>query len=365
MAKHRDTRWGASVDLGTVMVTGGAGYIGSHVVDLLTGAGVGVVVVDDLSTGHATRLPADVPLLEVDLAAPGAATALVSILRIYGVRAVVHLAGRKQVSESIERPAWYYRQNVGGLLALHDAMSRAGVDRLVFSSSAAVYGDVAADGRVRELDLTVPISPYGQTKLAGEWLNRAAYDAWGLRAVNLRYFNVGGAARPELVDLGAANLVPTVFACLARGERPTIFGDDYATPDGTCVRDFIDVRDLAVAHVAALGYVAGHRHRPDVFNVGSGEGASVADVVAAVSRVVGKDVEPLVAGRRAGDPARVIADVSRIGDVLGWSAEHTLDDLVRSEWAGRRPPETQDDPRPDAAAAPRAAGRASTGADHR
>jgi UDP-glucose 4-epimerase len=318
------------------LVTGGAGYIGSHVVDLLVGAGIGVVVVDDLSSGRAARLHGDVPLMEVDLAAPGATTALVSIMRIYGVRAVVHLAGRKQVAESIERPAWYYRQNVGGLLALHDAMSRVGVDRLVFSSSAAVYGDVAADGRVREQDPTAPISPYGQTKLAGEWVNRAAYDAWGLRAVNLRYFNVGGAARPELVDEGAANLVPAVFACLARGERPRIFGDDYATPDGTCVRDFIDVRDLAVAHVAALGYVAGHQHRPDVFYVGTGEGASVADVVAAVSRVVGATAEPVVVPRRAGDPARVIADVTRIGDVLGWRAEHSLDDLVAAEWAGRR-----------------------------
>jgi UDP-glucose 4-epimerase len=323
---------------GTVMVTGGAGYIGAHVVDLLVADGVPVVVVDDLSSGRPERLPAGVPLVEVDLAAAGAATTLLSLMRIYGVESVVHLAGRKQVAESVARPAWYYRQNVDGLLALHDAMSTAGVGRLVFSSSAAVYGDArpGPSGLVSEDDVAAPISPYGQTKLAGEWLNRAAYDAWGLRSVNLRYFNVAGAARPELADGGAANLIPMVFACLDRGEEPQIFGDDYPTPDGTCVRDFIDVRDLAAAHVAALAYVAGPMSDGETFNVGTGRGASVAEVVETVDRVTGLRSEPVVLERRPGDPACVVADVSRIRTALGWHARHGLDDMVASAWDGWR-----------------------------
>jgi len=258
-------------------------------------------------------------------------------MRLHGVEAAVHLAGRKQVAESVERPAWYFRQNVDGLLTLHDALSAAGVDRLVFSSSAAVYGDVATGpggGRVREDAVTVPLSPYGQTKLAGEWLNRAAYDAWGLRAVNLRYFNVAGAARPAFADHGATNLIPQVFTSLDRGEEPRIFGDDYPTPDGTCVRDFIDVRDLAAAHVAALAYVDGHRRHGEVFNVGTGRGASVAEVVETVGRVTGATAAPVVVGRRPGDPACVVADVARIHEAMGWRAEHSLHDMVRSAWAG-------------------------------
>lgn len=323
------------------MVTGGAGYIGAHVVDQLVGSGVPVVVVDDLSTGRTERLPADVPLMEVDLAAPGAATALLSIMRIYRIDAVVHLAGHKQVAESVRRPAWYYRQNVDGLLALHDAMAQAGVRRLVFSSSAAVYGDVAAGPEaeaapVGEDAVPAPISPYGQTKLAGEWLNRAAYDAWGLRAVNLRYFNVAGASRPGLADQGISNLIPMVFAGLARGEAPRIFGSDYPTSDGTCVRDFVDVRDLAAAHVAALGYLTGEMRHGEVFNVGTGRGASVAEVVEVIGAVTGLVTEPILVDRRAGDPASVVADVSRIRAAMGWRAERSLQDMVRSAWLGWR-----------------------------
>jgi UDP-glucose 4-epimerase len=338
MTKRSAGRPGPTAVRGTVLVTGGAGYIGAHVVDLLVEAEVPVVVVDDLSTGRAERLPVDVPLIEVDLAAPSATTALANVMRTYEVGAVVHLAGRKQVAESVERPAWYYRQNVDGLLALHDAMASVAVRRLVFSSSAAVYGDVSSrpDGRVCEDDLAAPMSPYGQTKLAGEWLNRAAYDAWGLCAVNLRYFNVAGAARPELADRGAANLIPMVFGCLTRGEDPRIFGADYPTPDGTCVRDFVDVRDLAAAHVAALRHVGGESQHGDVFNVGTGRGASVAEVVEAVARVTGVPAEPVVVGRRAGDPASVVADVTRIRTRLGWAAERSLEDMVRSAWAGWR-----------------------------
>lgn len=321
-----------------VMVTGGAGYIGAHVVEALLSRGHRVVVVDNRSTGDAQRVPAGVPLVEVDLAAPGSPTTLANVARLYGITAVVHLAGRKQVAESIAEPAWYFRQNVDGLLALHDAMAHSGVRRLVFSSSASVYGDVAPgqDGRVRETDPTAPISPYAQTKLAGEWLNRAAGTAWGLQAVNLRYFNVAGAARPELADPGATNLIPMVFECLDRDEPPRIFGDDYATPDGTCVRDFIDVRDLAEAHIAALGYLTGPMAYGDVFNVGTGNGLTVAQVVQSILHTTGATLAPIVEPRRPGDPAAVVADVDLIRAALGWKAERGIDAMVRSAWQGWR-----------------------------
>lgn len=325
-------------DLPAVLVTGGAGYIGAHVTHLLRARGMRVVVADDLSTGIRERVPDDVPLVEVDLTQADAAAVLHETLVGHRVVAVIHLAGRKQVAESVQRPAWYYRQNVDGLLALHDAMAAAGVHRLVFSSSAAVYGDVrpGPEGRVGEDGPTVPLSPYGQTKLAGEWLNRAAGQAWGLRSVNLRYFNVAGAGRPELADRGAANLIPMVFERLEQGRPPVIFGDDYPTSDGTCVRDFIDVRDLAAAHVEALGYLASEMTEGDVLNLGTGRGVSVAEVVETVRRVTGRSLAPTVAPRRPGDPVRVVADVARSAAALGWVARIGIEETVASAWEGWR-----------------------------
>ncbi|GAA4694378.1 UDP-glucose 4-epimerase GalE [Nocardioides conyzicola] len=318
----------------TVLVTGGAGYIGSHVVRELEQR-TEVVVVDDLSSGSADRVRGH-EVVVLDLADQSAPGRLQEVMSTRGVDAVVHLAARKQVGESVQRPAWYYQQNVGGLANVLLAMERAEVRELVFSSSAAVYGDVATGGRpVREDDPCQPVSPYGQTKLVGEWMCRAAGEAWDLRWTALRYFNVAGAATPELGDPAATNLIPLVLRAVVAGQRPQIFGADYDTPDGTCLRDYVHVQDLARAHIAALEHVgsAGYgttSHRE--FNVGTGHGSSVSEVVSEIRRATGRTTDAEVVSRRPGDPASVVADPGRIRADLDWSAEHGLDEMVASAW---------------------------------
>lgn len=316
------------------LVTGGAGYIGSHVVRAMTAGGESVVVYDDLSTGSADRVPAGVPLvvgsvLDQEL--------VESTLREHGVTGVVHIAAKKQVGESVERPLHYYRENVTGLQTLLAAMTATGVERIVFSSSAAVYGMPDVD-LVTEDTPCAPMSPYGETKLVGEWLIAAAARAHGLRAVSLRYFNVAGAAAPELSDEGVFNLIPMVFERLEASEAPRIFGDDYATEDGTCVRDYIHVQDIASAHQAAAVRL---REAPEgtslVLNIGRGEGSSVREMVDRILKTTGnEDITPEVTERRAGDPARVVAAASRIHAELGWTARHGLDEMIDSAWQGWR-----------------------------
>ncbi|MEU6383412.1 UDP-glucose 4-epimerase GalE [Streptomyces bauhiniae] len=316
------------------LVTGGAGYIGSHVVRAMTAGGESVVVYDDLSTGSADRVPAGVPLvvgsvLDQEL--------LESTLREHGVTGVVHIAAKKQVGESVERPLHYYRENVTGLQTLLAAMTATGVERIVFSSSAAVYGMPDVD-LVTEDTPCAPMSPYGETKLVGEWLIAAAARAHGLRAVSLRYFNVAGAAAPELSDEGVFNLIPMVFERLEASEAPRIFGDDYATEDGTCVRDYIHVQDIASAHQAAAVRL---REAPEgtslVLNIGRGEGSSVREMVDRILKTTGnEDVTAEVTERRPGDPARVVAAAGRIHTELGWTARHGLDEMIDSAWQGWR-----------------------------
>ncbi len=311
-----------------VLVTGGAGYIGAHVVRLLVASGRQVVVIDDLSAGAADRV-GDVPLVRLDLADPTTVPSVAATLREHQVDEVFHFAARKKVPESVERPTWYAQQNVGGLVNLLDAMHDVGVDRIVFSSTAAVYGSPHGP-RVAETDPTVPVNPYGWTKLAGEWLVRDAATAWGLRGVALRYFNVAGAGWPDLGDLAVANLVTMVLERLSRGEPPMVFGTDYPTPDGTCVRDFVHVMDLAESHIAALDALDA---RPwTVLNVGTGTGASVLEVVRGLQRVVGAPDDITWAGRRPGDPATVVADPSELDRSLGWRARRTLDDILADAW---------------------------------
>lgn len=316
----------------SVLVTGGSGYIGSHISRLLAERGDHVVVADDFVTGLPHRI-AGFDQLAVDLHAPGAVDALEAIMRKHEVSAVVHLAARKQVPESVAQPLRYLRENMAGLAAVLEASTRAGVSRFVFSSSAAVYGD--ARGVVDEGAPCEPVNPYGQSKLAGEWLTADVASQTPLRAMSLRYFNVAGAGWPDLADTAVLNLVPMVIDRLESGESPVIFGDDYATPDGTCVRDFIHVLDLARAHLAGLDHLATQSAPHVVYNVGTGSGSSVREVVDGIRRRWPDSPSPRIVARREGDPATVVADPTSIQSHLGWRAECTLDDILDSVFAVR------------------------------
>lgn len=317
----------------TWLITGGAGFIGAHVVRAMREAGEKVAVFDDLSTGDPARIPDGVPFVKGTVL-DGAL--LRSTLTGLGVEGIVHLAAKKQVAESVARPLHYYRENVDGLGTLLGAAVDSGVTNVLFSSSAAVYGmpDVRL---VTEDTPCAPINPYGETKLVGEWMVRAAGRAHGLRTASLRYFNVAGAADEHLADTGVFNLIPMVFEKLTEGAAPVIFGDDYDTPDGTCVRDFIHVEDIASAHLAAARALTGRAPGTDLtVNIGRGEGVSVREMIALIGEITGYGpaAEPVAASRRPGDPARVVAAADRIRDELGWSARHDVRAMVTSAWAG-------------------------------
>lgn len=325
----------------TWLITGGAGYIGAHVVRAMREAGERAVVYDDLSTGIAERVPQGVPLV-VGSTLDGDRVA--RALAEHEVTGVVHLAAKKQVGESVDRPLHYYRENVEGLRVLLEAVTAAGVGAFVFSSSAAVYGMPDVD-LVTEETPCAPMSPYGETKLAGEWLVRATGRATGLATASLRYFNVAGAARPELADVGVFNLVPMVFERLTEKAPPRIFGDDYPTPDGTCVRDYIHVVDLAEAHVTTARALLSSPGLDLTLNIGRGEGVSVREMIDTINAVTGYDSPPTVTPRRPGDPARVVASADRIATELGWKAKHDVHDMITSAWQGwtRRHPEAARD----------------------
>ncbi|RII19857.1 UDP-glucose 4-epimerase [Streptomyces sp. YIM 130001] len=314
----------------TWLITGGAGYIGAHVVRAMTAAGEQAVVYDDLSTGIADRVPEGVPLVQGSILDRDL---LGRTLADHGITGVIHLAAKKQVGESVELPLDYYRVNIEGLRVLLEAVVDSGVGAFVLSSSAAVYGMPDVD-LVTEETPCLPMNPYGETKLAGEWLVRATGRAHGLTTASLRYFNVAGAAAPELADTGVYNIVPMVFEKLSADEAPRIFGDDYPTPDGTCIRDYIHVADLADAHVAAARRLAAEPGTDLTVNIGRGEGVSVREMVDIISEVTGRDITPEVTSRRAGDPARVVAAADRISGELDWKAKHDVRDMVTSAWAG-------------------------------
>jgi UDP-glucose 4-epimerase len=312
----------------TWLVTGGAGYIGSHVVRSLQASGRDVVVLDDFSMGLKRRVPEGVPVVEADV---HDAAALAHTFRHHTIDGVIHLAAKKAAGESVGIPLYYYRENVDGLLSVLEAMEGTGVRRMVFSSSAAVYGTPDVNP-VTEDALLRPESPYGETKVIGEWLVRDAGVAWNLSWSALRYFNVAGAAGDELGDNSVNNLIPMVFRALAEGRRPQVFGDDYPTPDGTCIRDYIHVQDLADAHVAAAARLETGT-RTDVFNVGRGQGASVREVMDTISAVIGRDVDAEVVGRRAGDPPATWAATAKVESELGWRASLDLGQMVASAWS--------------------------------
>jgi UDP-glucose 4-epimerase len=317
-----------------VMVTGGAGYIGSHMVLALLDRGEKVVVLDNLSTGFASAVPTNVPLVVGDM---GDQALVASVMREHDVDTVVHFAAKIVVPESVSDPLGYYLNNTVKARALIETAVECGVKHFVFSSTAAVYGDVSGDP-VNEDDPTSPVSPYGRSKLMTEWILRDTAAAHPLKFVVLRYFNVAGAdpkGRTGQSTPAATHLIKV--ACqTALGQRPylEIFGTDFPTRDGSCLRDYIHVTDLANAHIASLDHLrAGGDNL--TLNCGYGQGYSVLEVVETVKRVSGVDFEARRSGRRAGDPAAIVATGERVREVLGWTPQYDdLDTIVTHalEW---------------------------------
>ena len=319
-----------------ILVTGGAGYVGSVSVATLLAAGHEVVVLDDLTTGHAGAVPTGARMTRGSYVDPAT---IRGILQSADIEAILHCAARSLVGESAQDPAKYYRENVAGGITLLEAARTSGVKRIVFSSTAAVYG-VPDETPIPEDAPLRPINPYGETKRTVEaalgWYGRA----YGLRSVALRYFNVAGATE----DLGEAHdpethLIPNVLAAAAGDRQLTVYGDDYPTPDGTCIRDYIHVADLADAHLRAIEATAPNDARTDeplVCNLGNGGGFSVREVLAAAERIVGQPVPHTVGDRRPGDPPILVASAARAASVLGWTPRHpSLDEMVGSAWDWR------------------------------
>jgi len=316
----------------TWLVTGGAGYIGAHVVRAFASKGLPSVVVDDLSSGHRAFVPDDVAfvegsILDTDL--------LARTMREHEVTGVIHVAGFKYAGVSVSRPLHTYEQNVTGTVHLLQAMQDVGVDKVVFSSSAATYGTPDVD-TVTEETATRPESPYGESKLIGEWLLHDQGVAHSLRHTSLRYFNVVGSGSPEVYDTSPHNLFPLVLEALLEGRTPRINGDDYPTPDGTCVRDYVHVADLAASHVAAAEALTEGRALEPVYNLGSGDGLSVRQIMDAMARMTGIDFQPEIHPRRPGDPARIVASGELAARDIEWVMRHDIDDMVRSAWESRK-----------------------------
>ncbi|MDP3255722.1 MAG: UDP-glucose 4-epimerase GalE [Bosea sp. (in: a-proteobacteria)] len=316
-----------------VLVSGGAGYIGSHMVLELLDRGESVVVLDNLSTGFWWAVPKEVPLIEGDI---GDQDLLARIIAEHGITEIAHFAARIVVPESVADPLGYYFNNTVKTRALLESAVRGGVRRIIFSSTAAVYGEPAVSPVPEEIDLH-PINPYGRSKLMSEWMLADTAKAHGLGYVVLRYFNVAGAdprGRSGQSSPNATHLIK-VAGQAALGQRPglEVFGTDYPTPDGTCIRDYIHVTDLARAHIAALEHLRGGGESLTL-NCGYGRGYSVKEVVEVVKKVSGVDFPVTLSGRRAGDPAALVARADRIRSELGWKPEHDdLEEIVRQALA--------------------------------
>jgi UDP-glucose 4-epimerase len=317
-----------------ILVTGGAGYIGSHTVRALRNAGREVVVLDSLEFGSRGAV-VDAPLVVGNVADRDLVT---TTCRDYGVTQVVHLAAYKSVGESMDQPARYWRNNVGGSVELAESCIAAGVSNLVFSSSCSVYG-TPEQIPVTERSPIAPESVYAETKAMVERILHWYGHPSGLRSVSLRYFNAAGASHDGRIGedwTHSQNLIPLALKALLLGDRKLeVFGDDYDTPDGTCIRDYIHVEDLAEAHVRSLDYLADGGETVAV-NVGAGVGSSVLEVIAAASIAAGAEIPHEIVGRRAGDPVATYADPQFAMETLGWRAEHSLDSIVDSAYRWHR-----------------------------
>jgi UDP-glucose 4-epimerase len=321
-----------------ILVTGGAGYVGSVSVEAFLAAGHGVVVLDDLSTGHRAAVPDGARLVVGDY---GDAVTVTQLLADERIEAILHCAARSLVGESLKEPARYFGDNVAGGISLVEAARQAGVDRFVLSSTAAVYGvpdttPIPEDAPLR------PINPYGETKRSLEGALDWYARAYGLRAVSLRYFNVAGATEAIGEDHDPeTHLIPAILKAVDEGRSLTLFGDDYPTPDGTCIRDYIHVSDLADAHLLAIEATARGDGRTGTellaCNLGNGDGSSNLEVIAAAEAVVGRPIVYEVGPRRPGDPPVLVASAERAAAVLGWrAARPELETMVGSAWAWRR-----------------------------
>ena len=310
----------------TWLVTGGAGYIGAHVVRAFLADGIDVVVIDDLSSGKAEFVPDGVPFVQANLLD---GTAVRDALD--GVSGVVHLAGFKYAGVSVDRPMHTYTQNVTAMVSLLEAMAEKDVRNIVFSSSAGVYG-TPKEEVVTEATPTDPQSPYGESKLVGEWLLADQAAAVGLQHTSLRYFIVVGSGDPSVYDASPYNLVPIVCNLLTQGKVPQIYGTDHPTPDGTSVKDYVHVADLARAHVAAARSLDSGKTLEPVYNLGSGTGTSVREIMDAARRVTGIDFTPTEGPRRPGDPSRVVATGDLATRDLDWKNTYTVDDMFATAW---------------------------------
>jgi UDP-glucose 4-epimerase len=317
-----------------ILVTGGAGYIGSHMVKMLAARGDEVTVLDDLSTGHADAVR-NAHFVRADL------SGVSEIFKERKTEAVIHFAAASLVGESVADPLKYYTRNVGGTLALLKAMREAGVQKLVFSSTAAVYGEPQRSP-IDESHPTVPVNPYGSSKLAIERMLAECCAAYGLRAATLRYFNAAGADPSG--ELGErhdpeTHLIPLVLRAAAQGRPISVFGNDWPTRDGTCVRDYIHVTDLCDAHVRALDWLS-REGRYDCFNLGNGDGATVLEVIEAARRVTGRTITINHSPRRQGDPATLVADAGKARRVLGWQPQRAAIETIVADawrWEQRKP----------------------------
>jgi UDP-glucose 4-epimerase len=314
-----------------ILVTGGAGYIGSHTVKLLLEKGYEAVVLDNLSRGHKEAIPDNLPFENIDLLDYNA---LLKSVKKYKIDAVIHFAAFSYVGESVENPGMYYRNNVLGSFNLINAVSEAGIKKFVFSSTCSVYGNPASMP-ISEKEPANPINPYARTKLMIENI-LGDYDiAHGLKHIALRYFNAAGCS--DDASIGESHepephLIPLIiYTAQGIKEKISVYGDDYDTPDGTCIRDYIHVNDLADAHIKALDFID-KTGNSDIINIGTGNGYSVKEMIDAAKRITGREIKSEITARRAGDPARLVADNTKAKNVLGWSPEYNLDGIITTAW---------------------------------
>ena len=308
------------------LITGGAGYIGAHIVRDFLKNNIEIVVIDDLSTGQKRKIPGDVvfypsSILDKDI--------LNQIFLNHEFEGVIHVAAKKSVIDSMTRPNYYFEENVMGLKNILDVMKTRNVNKLVFSSSSSVYGS-PSNALSKESDLLNPISFYGKTKLIGEWLIDGAVE-WGLNSICLRYFNVAGAGSVGLGDVGEFNLIPMVFRAIVEKRNPVIFGNNYPTHDGTCIRDYIHVDDVSSAHLTCAQKLMSEPLQ-DIFNIGTGHGYSVKEVIEKIMQVTKLNFDVDIAPPRAGDPATTGADTKKIKTILGWESKKGIDEIIDSAW---------------------------------